>query len=266
MALTAVEKSRCFHELHTGPRAFVIPNPWDAGSAIAMAGLGFQALATSSAAAAMVLGRKDGQLTRDEAIAHARAIVQATDLPVSADLENGFGPTPADAALTIRLAAEIGLMGGSIEDASGAGDTNAAKPIYDFTHAVERVAAAAEAARALPVPFILVARAENFVRGVNDLDDTIRRLQAFEQAGADVLFAPGLPDLEAVRMVCAAVKKPVNFMVGIKTKSFSVAELEACGVRRISLATSMYRAAMAGMVAAATEVRDEGTFGYLNRL
>jgi 2-methylisocitrate lyase-like PEP mutase family enzyme len=262
MALTAIEKSRRFHELHTGTRAFVIPNPWDAGSAIAMAGLGFQALATSSAAAAMVLGRKDGQLTRDEAIAHARAIVQATDLPVSADLENGFGPTPADAALTIRLAGEIGLMGGSIEDATG----DAAKPIYDFAHAVERVAAAAEAARALPVPFILVARTENYVRGINDLDDTIRRLQAFEQAGADVLFAPGLPNLEAVHMVCAAVKKPVNFMVGIKTKSFSVAELEACGVRRISLATSMYRAAMAGMVAAATEVRDEGTFGYLNRL
>jgi 2-methylisocitrate lyase-like PEP mutase family enzyme len=262
MALSQVEKSQRFAALHAGPRAFVIPNPWDAGSAIAMADLGFQALATSSAAAAMVLGRKDGQLTRDEAIAHARAILQATDLPVSADLENGFGPTPSDAALTIRLAGEIGLMGGSIEDASG----DPSKPIYDFAHAVERVAAAAEAARALPVPFILVARTENFVRGVNDLDDTIRRLQAFEQAGADVLFAPGLPSLDAVRMVCAAVKKPVNFMVGIKTKSFSVAELEAVGVRRISLATSMYRAAMAGMLAAATEVRDEGTFGYLNRL
>jgi 2-methylisocitrate lyase-like PEP mutase family enzyme len=262
MALTATEKSRRFHELHSAPRAFVIPNPWDAGSAIALAGLGFQALATSSAAAAMVLGRKDGQLTRDEAIAHARAIVQATDLPVSADLENGFGPSPGDAALTIRLAGEIGLMGGSIEDASG----DPTNPIYDFAHAVERVAAAVEAARALPVPYILVARTENFVRGIDDLDDTIRRLQAFEQAGADVLFAPGLPNLEAVRMVCAAVKKPVNFMVGIKTKSFSVAELEACGVRRISLATGMYRAAMAGMVAAATEVRDEGTFGYLNRL
>ena len=262
MALSQVEKAQRFAALHNGPRAFVIPNPWDTGSAIAMAGLGFQALATSSAAAAMVLGRKDGQLSRDEAIAHAHAIVQATDLPVSADLENGFGPTPADAALTIRLAGEIGLMGGSIEDATG----DAAKPIYDFAHSVERVAAAAEAARALPAPFILVARTENFIRGVNDLDDTIRRLQAFEQAGADVLFAPGLPSIDAVRMVCAAVKKPVNFMAGIKTKSFSVAELEAVGVRRISLATSLYRAAMAGMVAAATEVRDEGTFGYLNRL
>ena len=268
MALSNIERSRRFAALHTGPRAFVIPNPWDAGSAIALAGLGFQALATSSAAAAMVLGRKDGQLTRDEAIAHARAVVQATDLPVSADLENGFGSAPADAALTIRLAGDIGLMGGSIEDAVGAGDTSAAKPkpVYDFAHAVERVAAAAEAARALPVPFILVARAENFVRGIDDLDDTIRHLQAFEQAGADVLFAPGLPSLEAVRMVCAAVEKPVNFMVGIKPKSFTVAELESAGVRRISLATGMYRAAMAGMVTAATEVRDEGTFGYLNRL
>lgn len=262
MNKTPLEKSQQFHALHTGTRAFVIPNPWDAGSAIAMASLGFQALATSSAAAAMVLGRKDGQLSRDEALTHARAIVQATDLPVSADLENGFGPTPADAALTIRLAGEIGLMGGSIEDASG----DPAKPIYDFAHAVERVAAAAEAARTSPVPFVLVARTENFVRGIDDLDDTIRRLQAFEQAGADVLFAPGLPSLEAVRMVCAALKKPVNFMVGIKTKSFSVAELEAAGVRRISLATGMYRAAMAGMVAAATEVRDLGTFGYVNRL
>ena len=262
MAPSNIEKSRRFAALHTGPRAFVIPNPWDAGSALALAGLGFQALATSSAAAAMVLGRKDGQLTRDEAIAHARAVVQATDLPVSADLENGFGSAPADAALTIRLAGDIGLMGGSIEDATG----DPAKPVYDFAHAVERVAAAAEAARALPVPFILVARAENFVRGIDDLDDTIRRLQAFEQAGADVLFAPGLPSLEAVRMVCAAVKKPVNFMIGITTKSFSKAELEFAGVRRISLATGMYRAAMAGMVTAATEVRDEGTFGYLNRL
>ena len=262
MAPSNIEKSRRFAALHTGPRAFVIPNPWDAGSALALAGLGFQALATSSAAAAMVLGRKDGQLTRDEAIAHARAVVQATDLPVSADLENGFGFAPADAALTIRLDGDIGLMGGSIEDATG----DPAKPVYDFAHTVERVAAAAEAARALPVPFILVARAENFVRGIDDLDDTIRRLQAFEQVGADVLFAPGLPSLGAVRMVCAAVKKPVNFMIGITTKTFSKAELESAGVRRISLATGMYRAAMAGMVTAATEVRDEGTFGYLNRL
>ena len=262
MTLTQIERSARFAQLHRGPAAFVMPNPWDAGSALRLAGLGFEALATSSAACAQALGRRDGEITRDEALAHARAIVAATDLPVSADLENGFGHTPADTALTIRLAGAAGLVGGSIEDASG----DPARPIYALSHAVERVAAAVEAARALAVPFTLTARAENFLRGTPDLDDTIRRLQAFEKAGADVLFAPGLPDLDAVRAVCAAVRKPVNFMVGIKGKSFSVAELEAAGVRRISLATSLYRAAMAGLMAAATEVKESGTFGYLDRL
>ena len=262
MSSNPIEKSARFQQLHRGPAAFVMPNPWDAGSALLLAGLGFEALATSSAACAQALGRRDGEITRDEALAHARSIVAATDLPVSADLENGFGRTPGDAALTIRLAGEAGLVGGSIEDASG----DAAHPIYDLALAVERVAAAAGAARALAVPFTLTARAENFLRGRPDLDDTIRRLQAFEKAGADVLFAPGLPDLAAVRAVCAAVRKPVNFMVGIKGKSFSVAELEAAGVRRISLATSLYRAAMAGLAAAATEVKRSGTFGYLERL
>ena len=262
MSMSPIEKSARFRQLHRGPAVFVMPNPWDAGSARLLAGLGFEALATSSAACAQALGRRDGEITRDEALAHARAIVAATDLPVSADLENGFGATPGDAALTIRLAGATGLVGGSIEDASG----DAAHPIYDLPLAVERVAAAAEAARALAVPFILTARTENFLRGRPDLDDTIRRLQAFEKAGADVLFAPGLPDLAAVRAVCAAVRKPVNFMVGIKGKSFSVAELEAAGVRRISLATSLYRAAMAALAAAATEVKRSGTFGYLERL
>ena len=262
MTPTQIEKSARFAQLHRGPAAFVMPNPWDAGSALRLAGLGFEALATSSAACAQAFGRRDGEITRDEALAHARAIVAATDLPVSADLENGFGHTPADTALTIRLAGAAGLVGGSIEDASG----DPAQPIYALSHAVERVAAAVEAARALAVPFTLTARAENFLRGKPDLDDTIRRLQAFEKAGADVLFAPGLPDLDAVRAVCAAVRKPVNFMVGIKGKSFSVAELEAAGVRRISLATSLYRAAMAGLMAAATEVKHDGTFGYVERL
>lgn len=255
------EKAARFRALHDGPRAFVIPNPWDAGSARVLAGLGFRALATSSGACANSLGRRDGKVTRDEALAHARAIVLATELPVSADLENGFGDAPEDAAKTIRLAADAGLAGGSIEDASGDGD----KPIYDLGHATERVAAAAESAHAGPVPFMLVARAENFLRGRPDLDDTIRRLQAFEKAGADVLFAPGLPDLAAVRAVCAAVSKPVNFMAGIKGRSFSVAELEAAGVRRISLATSLYRAAMTGFIEAAREVKDRGSFGYLER-
>ena len=255
------EKAESFAQLHRGPKAFVIGNPWDAGSARILTGLGYQALATSSGASAGVLGKRDGRVTRDEALAHARSIVEAVDLPVSADLERGFGDTPEAAAETIRLAGEVGLVGGSIEDASGEKD----KPLYDFNLAVERVAAAAREARAHPFPFTLTARAENFLRGNPDLDDTIRRLQAFEQAGADVLFAPGLPDLAAVRAVCGALKRPFNFRAGIKGKTFSVAELEAAGVRRISVATSLYRAAMSGLVEAAREVKDKGSFGYLER-
>ncbi len=262
MKPTQSEKAERFRALHAGPAAFVIANPWDAGSARALAELGFSALATSSAASAGVLGRRDGQLTRDEAIAHAHAIVAATELPVSADLENGFGDAPEFVAQTIALAAEAGLVGGSIEDATGRKEA----PLYDFDHAVERVAAAVQAACALPFAFTLTARCENFLRGKPDLDDTIRRLQAFERAGADVLFAPALPDLAAVRAVCAALTKPVNFMVGIKGKSFTLAELEAAGVRRVSLATSLYRAAMKGLLDAATEVRDRGSFGYVDRL
>jgi len=262
MPSTQGEKAARFAQLHRGPAAFVMPNPWDAGSALMLAALGFEALATSSAACAQALGRRDGEITRDEALAHAHSIVLATELPVSADLENGFGHAPADVAQTIRLAGELGLVGGSIEDASGYKD----KPLYDIGHATERVAAAVEAARAHPFPFTLTARAENFLRGNPDLDDTIRRLQAFEKAGADVLFAPGLPTIEAVRTVCGALSRPFSFMVGIKGKSFSVAELEAAGVRRISLATSLYRAAMAGLHTAAREVKESGTFGYLDRL
>ena len=262
MKLSQSEKAERFRALHVGPAAFVIANPWDAGSARALAELGFPALATSSAASAGVLGRLDGQLTRDEAIAHAHAIVSATELPVSADLENGFGDAPEFVAQTIALAAEAGLVGGSIEDATGRTEA----PLYDFDHAVERVAAAVQAARALPFAFTLTARCENFLRGKPDLDDTIQRLQAFERAGADVLFAPALPDLAAVRAVCAALTRPVNFMVGIKGKSFTLVELEAAGVRRVSLATSLYRASMKGLIDAATEVRDHGSFGYLDRL
>jgi 2-methylisocitrate lyase-like PEP mutase family enzyme len=255
------QKGTRFQVLHQAAGVFVIPNAWDGGSARILVGLGFQALATSSGAAAATLGRLDGKITRDEALAHARNIVAATDVPVSADLENGFGDSPRIVAETVRLAAEVGLAGCSIEDATG----DSGKPLFDMNHAVERVAAAVEAARALPFPFALTARAENFLRGNPDLDDTIRRLQAFEKAGADVLFAPALPDLAAVRAVCGALTKPVNFMVAIKGKSFSVAELAAAGVRRISLATSLYRVAMAGLLDAAQEVRDAGTFGFLDK-
>jgi 2-methylisocitrate lyase-like PEP mutase family enzyme len=261
VSVSQQDKALRFRQLHLGPRAFVIANPWDAGSARILAGLGFDALATSSGASANTLGRRDGSVSREEAMAHALAIVKAVDLPVSADLEKGFGDEPEDAAETIRRAAGMGLVGGSIEDATGRDD----KPIYDLAHATERVAAAAAAVRSLPFPFTLTARAENYLRGRPDLDDTIRRLQAFEKAGADVLFAPGLPDLAAVRAVCSAVSKPVNFMAGIRGKSFSVAELELAGVRRISLATSLYRAAMTGLLDAAREVREKGTFDYLDR-
>ena len=256
------DKAARFARLHEGPGAFVMPNAWDAGTAQILAQLGFEALATSSAACAQSLGRRDGEITRDEALAHARAIVLASGLPVSADLENGFGDAPADAALTIRLAGEAGVVGGSIEDATG----DAAHPIYDFNAAVDRVAAAAEAALAHPFKFTLTARAENFIRGKPDLDDTIRRLQAFERAGADVLFAPALPSLEAVRTVCSSLTKPVSFMAGIRGKSFGVAELQAAGVRRVSTATSLYRAAMAGLRNAAREIRESGSFDYVDRL
>ncbi len=260
MADTTEVKAGKFAALHTRAGAFVIPNPWDAGSARLLASLGFEALATSSGAAAGVYGRRDGRITRAEALAHAKAIVEATDLPVAADLENGFGHAPEDAATTIREAGAIGLVGGSIEDSSG----DPAKPIYDADHALRRVEAAVAAARALPVKFMLTARAENFIRGNPDLADTIKRLKAYEKAGADVLFAPGLPDLAAVREVCASLERPFNFMVGIKGRSFTVADLTAAGVKRISLAASLYRAAMTGLLDAACEVKDQGTFGYLD--
>src|SRR5262245_42905729 len=205
MNITQKEMAVRFRELHEGPGAFVIPNPWDVGSARILAGLGFQALATSSGAAACALGRRDGELTREQALAHGRLIVEATDLPVSADLEKGFGRAPETVAETIRLAADVGLVGCTIEDSTGNPDS----PLYDFGLAVERISAAAEAARALPFPFMLTARAHNFLYPGPSLEDTITRLQAFEKAGADVLFAPGLPDLATVRAVCAAVSKPV---------------------------------------------------------
>jgi 2-methylisocitrate lyase-like PEP mutase family enzyme len=261
MTTTQGDKAIRFRDLHRNPRAFIMPNPWDGGSARVLAGVGFQALATSSGACAGTLGRRDGSVTREQAIAHAQAIVDATELPVSGDLEKGFGDAPAIVAETIRLAAAAGLVGCSIEDATG----DKSRPFYDLAAATARIRAAAEAARTLPFPFTLTARSENFLRGNPDLDDTIKRLRAYEAAGADVLFAPGLPDLAAIKAVCAALSKPVNFMVGISGKSFTASELTAAGVRRISLATSLYRAAMAGLLDAAREVKDSGTFGYLDR-
>jgi len=255
------EQAARFRALHESG-VFVIPNVWDGASSAIMRGLGFKALATSSAACAASLGKLDGEVTREEALVHARLIVSLSDLPVSADLENGFGHAPETVAETIRLAADTGLVGGSIEDASG----DARAPIYEFEHAVERVSAAAQEAHGQPFHFVLTARAENFLHGRPDLDDTVRRLQAFERAGADVLFAPGLPDLAAVRTVCAALKKPVNFMVGMRGKSFTVADLAAAGVRRISLSTSLYRAAMTGLLAAAHEVGERGTFSYVESI
>jgi 2-methylisocitrate lyase-like PEP mutase family enzyme len=260
MSVTQSEKAARFRALHDRPGVFVIPNPWDVASTRILEGLGFEAVATSSAASACAMGRRDGELTRDEALAHALMIVNATDLPVSADLERGFGDAPDTVAETIRLAAEAGLVGCTIEDTTG----NQDRPLYDFDLAVERIAAAAQAATALGFPFMLTARAHNLMYANPSVDETIKRLQAFERAGADVLFAPGLPDLDAVRVVCNALSKPVNFMVGIKGKSFSVAELAAAGVKRISLATSLYRAAMTGFLEAASEVKHSGQFHFVD--
>ncbi|MBS0241613.1 MAG: isocitrate lyase/phosphoenolpyruvate mutase family protein [Proteobacteria bacterium] len=257
MPVSQAEKASRLAALHAGPKAFVIANAWDAGSARMLASLGFEAIATSSGAAAGVLGRKDGRISREESLAHAKVIAAATDLPVSGDLENGFGDTPEDAAATIKGAIAAGLVGGSIEDFSG-------KSTYAYDLAVKRIEAAVATARSAPFHFALVARCENFIRNNPDLDDTIRRLKAYEAAGADVLMAPGLPDLEAIAKVCASLQKPFNFMAGIKGKSFSVPELEKAGVRRVSLATSLYRAAMTGLLNAAKEVKDTGSFGYLD--
>src|SRR5271154_4503065 len=223
MSFAQSEKATKFQALHTpsSAGAFIIPNPWDAGSARILAGLGFQALATTSAGFAFSLGRRDGMLTRDEVLAHCRAIAEATDLPVAADLENCFGDDPKTVAETIRLAATTGIVGGSVEDATG----DDSRPIYDPVLAVERVVAAVEAARALPFPFTLTARAENFLHGRRDLDDTIRRLQAFATAGANVLFAPALPSRDAIKAVCAAVApRPVNVLTAGVAASMSLAE------------------------------------------
>jgi 2-methylisocitrate lyase-like PEP mutase family enzyme len=255
MTATQMEKAKRFRELHERPGTFVIPNPWDVGAARLLAMLGFEALATTSAGFAFTLGRKDGAVTREDAMAHCRLLVAASDLPVSADLENCFGDEPATVAETVRLAAGTGLVGCSVEDASG----DPRRPIYDFAHATERVAAAVEAARKLPFPFTLTARAENFLHGRQDLDDTIKRLQAFDKAGADVLYAPGLPSLDAVKIVCGAVAKPVNVLANGR---FSVAEIGGAGAKRVSVGGMLSRVAYGAFLRAARELKENGTFRF----
>jgi 2-methylisocitrate lyase-like PEP mutase family enzyme len=259
-----IEKGERFRALHAGPAAFVIPNPWDAGTARILPRLGFQALTTTSGGPAFTLGKRDGArtVTREETLANAKAVVDATDLPVAGDLENGFGDAPEAVAETIRFAGETaGLVGGSIEDSTG----DRQRPLYGLQQAVERMAAAAEAARALPFPFVLVGRAENYLHGRRDLDDTIRRLQAFESAGADALYAPGLTRPEDIRTVCASVSKPVNVvmgLVGANHTSLTVAELAALGVRRVSLGSALSRTALGAFLRAAREVKDHGSFTF----
>ncbi|HXU56656.1 MAG TPA: isocitrate lyase/phosphoenolpyruvate mutase family protein [Casimicrobiaceae bacterium] len=250
--------------LHTRPGLFAIPNPWDAGSAKILAALGFEALATTSAGFAFSLGKPDaeGAISRSETLANARSIVDATNLPVSADLENGFGDDPETCAETIRLAAATGLVGGSIEDATGRADD----PIYPFALSVERVAAAVQAARALLFPFVLTARAENLINGRPDLNDTIHRLEAFAAAGADVLYAPGLKSRDDIAAVVKAVApKPVNVVMGLSGPRFSLDELAALGVKRVSLGSSLARAAYGAFLDAAREIRDAGTFTFAAR-
>lgn len=252
------QKYEQFRALHFGDAAFVMPNPWDAGSARILASMGFVALATTSAGYAFSVGRRDSYagLGRDEVLANAAAIVAASDLPVSADLEDGFGAAPAVCAATIVAACGVGLVGGSIEDATGDADA----PIYGLDHAVDRVCAAVEAAKGLP--FLLTARAENFLWGRADLGDTIARLQAFSEVGADVLYAPGLPNIDAIRTVCREVDKPVNVVMGLQGPKYSVVELSDAGVRRISVGGSFARVAYGAMMRAAEEVLGDGTFGY----
>ncbi|MBH5333986.1 isocitrate lyase/phosphoenolpyruvate mutase family protein [Streptomyces pactum] len=252
-------KAAEFRALHAGPHPFVVPNPWDAGSARLLTGMGFAALATTGAGCAYSLGRPDGRnrTGREEVLENARAVAAATHLPVTADLESGFGDTPEEVAETIRLAAATGLVGGSVEDSTGRPED----PVRPLEEAVERVAAAVAAARELDLPFTVTARAENFFQGRPDLDDTIRRLRAYEEAGADVLYAPALPDAEAVRAVCSAVERPVNVLMGGALR-LSVADLGALGVRRISVGSAMSRAAFGALHRAAREILDHGTFTF----
>lgn len=254
---TQLEKAKTFRALHERPGAFIIPNPWDAGTARILASMGFEALATTSLGVANTLGNSTVSLA--EIIDNCRAIADATDLPVNADLENGGAHEPKAASQAIRLAAEAGCVGGSIEDSTG----DRSNPIYDFNLAVERVQAAVEVARSLPFPFTLTARAENFLYGRTDIDDTIKRLQAFEAAGADVLYSPGLYDLATIKTVVSALKKPFNLVMGFADPTLTLPQLSAAGVKRISVGGAMERYALAAFLKCAREMKDQGAFTYV---
>ncbi|MCW8133439.1 MAG: isocitrate lyase/phosphoenolpyruvate mutase family protein [Planctomycetota bacterium] len=258
---TQSEKASAFRALHARPGAFVIPNPWDAGTAKMLERLGFEALATTSSGYAFSTGRLDGQVGREKMLAHARVLVEATNLPVSADFENGYANDLAGVAETYRLAADAGLVGASIEDNSRAKD----KPIYEIAEAAERVRAAVEAVRALPFPFTLTARAENYLVGINDLKDTIARLQAYQEAGADVLFAPCLTTREEIQAVVSSVDRPVNVIMFAPGVRFSLEELAALGVKRISIGSSLARAALGAFLRGAREIKAQGTFTFVDQ-
>jgi 2-methylisocitrate lyase-like PEP mutase family enzyme len=254
--MTRDQKLQAFRAMHERAGLFIMPNPWNPGTARILTAIGFEALATTSAGDAFMAGRRDGAMTRAETLANAKSIVDATDLPVSADLEDGFGRSPEECAQTIRLAADAGLAGGSIEDATG--DPN--DPIYDFELSIARVAASAAAAR--ECGFVLTARAENFLHDREDLDDTIRRLRAYAAAGADVVYAPALPDIQSIRQVCSVVAKPVNVLMGLTGPVYTVDDLAAAGAKRITVGGSLARAALGAFERAAREIKDRGTFGY----
>jgi len=255
------EKGKAFRALHEREAAFIIPNPWDVGSARLLAHFGFEALATTSMGYAFSLGRQDNSLDREETLAHASQIVSATHLPVSADLENGFGDSPGTVAETIRLAASAGLVGGSIEDASGEPD----RPIYELDHAIERVRAAAEAAHSLSFPFTLTARAENYLHGRPDIRDTVKRLQAYQDAGADVLYAPGRTTRDDIAAVVSSVNRPVNVLMGLRGVQLTLAELSALGVKRVSVGSALYRTAIGAFMRAAQEMRESGSFSFASQ-
>jgi 2-methylisocitrate lyase-like PEP mutase family enzyme len=257
---TQAETAAAFAELHRREGTFIIPNPWDVGSACLLAHAGFEALATSSAGYAFSIGKADGQVGRDQTIAHAAEVVAATGLPVSIDLENGFGDAPEDAAETIRLAATSGAVGGSIEDRT----RRTEDPIYDRVLAAERIRAAAEVVQSLPFPFMLTARAENYLVGKPDLKDTIERLQMYQEAGANVLYAPGLTTRDEITTLISSVDRPVNVLMGIKGVQLTLADLTAMGVKRISVGSTLARVALGAFLRAAHEMKDEGTFSFID--